>query len=216
MEATEPDGFDASSLREILTAESTGTEGVKDPNVYTIGGMYYMLFSYAAPIDSISTQAQDEKHASGDIYNTGLTLSRSAAAISIDGVSFQMIGDVSPMPGSQRISPEVVSEQPGRWDYYCRRLGTILPLSAGGYLALYDGSASVKENYEERCGAAFTADLRTYYSLSPDGPTIASEAGTGSIRYVDLLPVGHEVFCYYEIARMDGSHDLCVSVAELP
>lgn len=217
MEATEPDGFAASSLREILTAETTGTDGVKDPNVYTIGGMYYMLLSYAVKLENTSDQHEEaSKHASGDIYNTGLTLSRSAAAVSTDGVHFQMIGDVSPLPGSQLISPIPITEKPGRWDYYCRRLGTIMPLSAGGYVALYDGSASVGENYEERCGAAFTADLRTFYSLSPDGPIVESGEGTGSVRYVDLLPVGHEVFCYYETARQDGSHDLCVSVSELP
>ena len=38
--------------------------------------------------------------------------------------------------------------------------------------------------------------------------------GSGSLRYVDVLPVGHELFYYYEMARADGSHDLCVSVVE--
>ena len=213
MEASEPDGFVAGSLREIMTAETTGTEGVKDPSVYIVGGMYYMLFSYAAHGEA---QTEDEKramHASGDIYNTGLTRSRTGAAVSIDGEHFEILGDVSPETGTPLLGASL-PDVPSAWDSYCKRVGTILPMSTGGYLALYDGSASVKQNYEEQCGAAFTPDLRHFYSLTPNAPLLNSGAGSGSIRYVDLLPVGHEVFCYYEIAREDGSHDLCVSIAE--
>jgi len=81
-------------------------------------------------------------------------------------------------------------------------------------MAFYDGSSSVAENYEEKTGIAVTFDLKTYYSLSAGGASLISPNGTGSLRYVDVLAVGHELFYYYEIARPDGSHDLRVSVVE--
>ena len=230
MEAEEPDRFDPSTLEVILTAETTGTDGVKDPNVFAIGPMFYMLVSYAAIRPELGEDEQGKKHATGDVYNTGLTLSRSAAAISSDGRTFRWIGDVSPILGSDRIFPlkpqsgdgktgrggDGGSERAGdvAWDAYCRRIGSLLPLDSGGYLAFYDGSATVAENYEERTGMAITFDLRTYWSLSSDGPVIVSPHGTGSLRYIDVLSVGRELFYYYEMCRPDGSHELHVNVVE--
>lgn len=205
LEAEEPDQFDISTLTPLLTAEDVGGEGVKDPNVFLVGRMYYMLASYATVETGLPADAQARKHAGGDIYNTGLTRSRTGAAVSGDGRTFQWIGDVSP------IAP---SDRPGVWDAYCRRIGALLPLGSGGYLAFYDGSASVAENYEEKTGTAVTFDLRTYYSLSPNQPTLVSPHAGGSLRYVDVLPVGHELFYYYELARPDGAHELRAGVVE--
>jgi len=44
--------------------------------------------------------------------------------------------------------------------------------------------------------------------------TLRSPDGSGSLRYIDVLPVGHELFYYYALARPDGSHELRVSVVE--
>jgi hypothetical protein len=202
VEADEPDRFDVSTLTPLLTAEDIGGEGVKDPNVFLFGRMYYLLASYATT-EPVSADAQARKHASGDIYNTGLTRSRTGAAISGDGRHFQWIGDISPGTAGDR-----------NWDDYCRRIGALAPIQSGGYLAFYDGSASVDENYEEKTGLAISFDLRTYYSLSPDRPALVSPYGSGSLRYIDVLSVGHELFYYYEIARPDGGHELRVSVVE--
>ncbi len=211
LEADEPDRFDVQTVTTLLTAEDVAGEGVKDPNVYTIGQSYYMLASYATRETAATPETEAEKHASGDIYNTGLTRSRTGAAISGDGRTFQWIGDVSPSPSGSRAA------EPGLgWDTYCQRIGAIAPLETGGYLAFYDGSASVAENYEEKTGLAITFDLKTYYSLSPGGPSLVSPDGTGSLRYIDVLAVGHELFYYYEIARPNGSHELRVSVVERP
>ena len=68
----------------------------------------------------------------------------------------------------------------------------------------------------EKTGLALTFDLRTYYSLTPQKPALVSANGGGGLRYVDVLPVGHELFYYYEYARPDGSHELRVSVVERP
>ena len=209
LEADEPDQFDVQSVATLLTAEDVGGEGVKDANVFTVGHAYYMLASYATREVAGSPENEAEKHASGDIYNTGLTRSRTGAAVSGDGRHFQWIGDVSPVGAAAQAAAGASG-----WDAYCQRIGALAPLDSGGFLAFYDGSASVEENYEEKTGMALTFDLRTYYSLSTAGPTLVSPDGSGSLRYVDVLAVGHELFYYYEIARPDGSHELRVSIVE--
>ncbi len=202
MTSSEPDGFLVSSLRPLFTDQEDNIDGVKDPNVYLIGRMVHMVVSYAARIEVPAAKAGN-KHTSGDIYNTGLTLSRTAAAVSGDGSAFEWLGDVSPGGGAEKSG----------WDHYCRRIGSILPIDGGGYLAFYDGSASVEENYEEKTGLAFTFDLQKYHRLG-DECVLSSPWGSGSLRYVDVLPVGNELFYYYEIAMEDGSHELRVSVVE--
>ena len=206
IEAEEPDQFDVSTAVPLLTAEDTGGEGVNNPNVFIIGRMIYLLAGYATAETGLSSEAQEQKHLGGDIYSTGLTRSRSGAAISGDGRRFQWLGDVSP------ISPVIAGA--AAWDDYRRRLSSLIPLESGGYLAFYDGGASLSDNSEEQTGLAMTFDLRTFHSLSPDAPALSSPHGGGSLRYVDVLPVGHELFYYYEIARPDGAHELRVSVVE--
>ncbi len=207
MEAPEPDQLHAGSLRPLLTPEMIGAEGVKDPNVFLIGRMYYLLASYATADTSASAGSATEKHGAGDIFNTGLTRSRTGAAISEDGKRFRWIGDVSPvLPGG--------GAEAGAWDSYCRRLGALTPMPSGGYLAFYDGGRSVEENYEEKTGIAMTFDLQNYLPVSIEGPALVSPYGSGSLRYIDVLSVGHELFYYYELAREDGSHELRVNVVE--
>lgn len=213
LEANEPDQFDIATLSPLLTPEDVGGEGVKDPNVFMIGRMTYMLVSYATTESDLTQDMEAKKHASGDIFNTGLTRSRTGAAVSGDGKRFQWIGDVSPVSAFPTPGPTSSPEAAG-WDAYCRRVGALLPLGSGGYMAFYDGGASVEENYEEKTGLALTFDLRTYYALSPDAPVLQSPYASGSLRYVDVLPVGHELFYYYELAREDGAHELRVSVVE--
>ncbi len=208
IEARRPEDFDYAAFRPILLPEALGCEGVKDPNVYLIGRMFYMLASYAPAAQSVSPEDRTRMHATGDVFNTGITLSRTGAAVSGDGRTFQWLGDASPVARPQGDAGKAA------WDLFCRRTAAILPLDTGGYLAFYDGSASVSENYEERTGLAFTADLREYISLSPCGPNLASPHASGSLRYLDVLPVGFELFFYYELARADGGHELRVSVVE--
>ena len=216
LEADEPDQFDISTLTPLLTAEDVGGEGVKDPNVFVFGKMIYLLASYATTEPELPDAAVAQKHAGGDIYSTGLTRSRTGAAVSGDGRLFQWIGDVSPRSEFPVLkTPETAVSVPDRgWDAYCRRIGALLPVPNAGYLALYDGGASVDDNYEEKTGLAFSFDLRTFYSLSPETPVLFSPHASGCLRYVDILPVGHELFYYYEIARADGAHELRVSVVE--
>lgn len=206
IEGAEPDELDTTKIYTVLSSEHLDGEGVKNPNVFIVGSAYYLVASYATRVQTLSPEAESQKHTSGDIYSTGLTLSRSGIAISGNGVKFQWLGDISP-------------NQPDRtaaWDSYCRRISAIVPMDMGGFLAFYDGGSSVKENSEERTGLATSFDLRNFYSLTPEAPALVSNHSSGCLRHVDVLPVGHELFYYYEAARPDGSHDLRVAVVERP
>ena len=158
---------------------------MKDPNAFVIGGMVYLVCSYMPIYEPAD----------------GIYL-RSGVAISGNGRDFQWLGDVTP------IGPRK------EWDAYGRRIGALLPISSGGYMAFYDGAQTADENYEERTGLAFTSDLRTFHTLSLLSPALNSPESTGCLRYLDVLSVGHELFYYYEIARADGAHELHMSVIE--
>src|SRR5579871_3509284 len=147
LEAEEPDRFDLAGLTSVFTGSDIGAQGIKDPNVFLIGRMYYMLCSYATSEPDLTAQAQEAGHASGDIFNTGLTRSRTGAAISGDGRHFQWIGDVSPATGQPSYNPALpvgsalearYEQEPSlSWDAYCRRTTALLPLDGAGYLAFY-------------------------------------------------------------------------------
>ncbi len=215
LESDEPDQFNVQDLQELFTAEALGCEGVKDPAVFQIGRMTYMLFSYATREESLSEEQRALRHETGDIYNTGLTLSRTGAAMSGDGRRFQWLGDVSPRFNEISSNTSQDNNHPPKgWDSYCKRTGALTPLCGGGYQAFYDGSSSVEGNYEERTGIAVTFDLKNYYSLTPDEPALVSPCGSGSLRYLDVISVGRELFYYYEMSRPDGGHELRVSIVE--
>jgi hypothetical protein len=125
-----------------------------------------------------------------------MTKSHSGLATSGDGYNWTWEGDILTPPDEG-------------WDQYAARLGTIAwtpPVFTG----LYDGSRDVSENYEERCGLATSADLRTWSRVTTAAPWVVSPHGTGSVRYVDVLPDGPDWLYYYEMVRADGSHDLRV------
>lgn len=77
-----------------------------------------------------------------------------------------------------------------------------------GSRAFYDGSASHLENYEEKCALAVSHDLRTWRSISPDGPAFTSPYTSKSIRYFDAKRSGDDWNLFYEFARDDGAHDM--------
>ena len=195
LEADRPEGLDPRTRVKILTADEIGAEGVKDPWVMVVGGVYYMLLSYAPILQAASAEERESMHATGDVYNTGVTTSETGLATSLDGVHFTWRGNLM-RPGAG-------------WDRYCARLGSLLYVPPV-WFGFYDGSASVEGNYEERAGLAVSTDLCTFTSLTPDGPWTTSGGGSGSVRYIDVLQDGPRFLFYYEFAREDGSHDLRV------
>ncbi len=193
VEADSVDRLKLSESKPVLTAADTATEGVKDPFVFRLGRLYFMIVSYAVA-DAYATPEQ--LHASADAYNTGLIKSCTGLATSEQGRSWQWEGAL--------MTPE------GRgWDGYCTRIGTLWyqpPL----WLALYDGSADLSENYEERCGLALSMDLRHFCRVSRSGPIMSSKFASGSARYFDVIRLPNATYFYYELARADGAHELRV------
>jgi hypothetical protein len=194
LEAARPDEFSPRDRRAVFTPDEVGVEGVKDPVVCVVGGEYHMLLSYAPKPRAVTLREAEAMHATGDVYNTGLTKSATALAVSTDGVRFEWVGDVFSPPD-------------GGWDSYCRRISSVL-WTPPVFSCFYDGSASVEENYEERAGLAYSLDLRSFTSVTPHGPIITSPYGRGSVRYIDGVRVEDDFHLYYEFTRPDGSHEL--------
>jgi len=200
MEAASPDAFDPASRQKILTAADIGGEGVKDPIVYLLGGLYTMVVSYAPGAAAVSTTDRERMHATADVYNTGVVKSHTGLAVSADGLSFRWVGDILSPPDEG-------------WDRYCTRISTLV-YTPPVWMALYDGSASVEGNYEERAGMAVSLDLRHFERITPAGPALTSPHASGSVRYVEALRLDGEILYYYEFTRPDGSHELrCSRVA---
>lgn len=193
VEAREPDGFDLQQVTALFSAQDIGVEGVKDPYVFRVGGLFHMILSYAT---ATAPASAEQLHASADAYNTGLIRSSTGLATSDDAIHWRWEGEI--------FSPE----QTG-WDRYCSRIGCIWQQD-GVWLALYDGSADVSENYEERAGLAFSTDLRQFHRVSRRGPFMTTPQGHGALRYFDVLMFADATYIYYEMALVDGSHDLRV------
>ena len=130
-------------------------------------------------------------YGSGDALSTGLVRSETGLATSADGRVWIWEG-------------VVLAPSPDGWDRFTARLTTAVR-DGNGWAGLYDGSASLAENYEERCGLARSRDLRAWERVSTDGPSIGTRRGAGGVRYVDVTEAG-DVF--YEYTRPDGAHEL--------
>jgi hypothetical protein len=191
--ADSPAAFDPAQRQKVFTASDVGAQGVKDPWVMVVNGLYTMLISYAVSME-VATGHQAQMHATADIYNTGLTLSSTALAVSGDGRNYVWEGDIFP-------------PRAGGWDAYAARLGCLVP-TAQGWLGYYDGAAAVEGNYEERTGLVQSWDLRHFHRLSTQGPMLVSPWGSGSLRYLDAVVFDDEIYFYYEMCRPDGAHEL--------
>lgn len=196
--ADSPASFDVAKRQKVFTASDIGAEGVKDPVVLLVGDLYYMILSYAPSPRQIAAADAERMHATADVYNTGLTKSHTGLATSGDGLHFEWLGDV--------FAPRDTG-----WDAYAARIGSVLWLPPA-WMAFYDGSASVEENYEEKTGLAVSLDLRRFHRVTYEGPLLTSPHASGSLRYLDALKVGDKVHYYYEYARADGSHELRLNV----
>jgi hypothetical protein len=196
--AARPEALDVATRRPALTADSTGTEGVKDPVLVEIGGAAHLLASYAARGPDVDAAA----HATADIYNTGATVHPTGLAIR------------NP-PGFTWQGTALQVGRAGSWDGYQARLGAIIAVN-GGFAGLYDGSASHEENYEERLGLATSPDGRSWRSDTTTGPWLTGPGPSGSIRYVDVVARDGVWWAYFEITRPDGAHELRLGRAEIP
>lgn len=195
-ESATVDAFDIGQRTAVLSARSTGTEGVKDPYAMRVGPATYLFASYAARREFDAEQRR-AAHASGDIYVTGMTTFPTGLAVSQDGREFGWRGIALPV-GSD-------------WDRYQARLTSIVNVGSL-FLGCYDGSRSAEENYEERIGLAVSADLQHWSSLTPARPWLSQATGA-STRYGDVVQIDGELSIYFERTRPDGAHELALAGA---
>ncbi|MGH2491233.1 MAG: hypothetical protein ACRDF9_06955 [Candidatus Limnocylindria bacterium] len=190
IEARTVDTLDTGKMVVVLDPLDFGVAAVKDPWLRRDRGRWLMFVSYGTLPMSLDAGL----HATGDALSTGRTLSASGVATSVDGRHWTWEG------------PTLWPSASG-WDAYTARLTTAVR-DGDGWLGLYDGSASLAENYEERCGLARSTDLRKWERISVEGPAIGTARGPGGVRYVDVT-AGGDVF--YEYTRPDGAHELRVT-----
>jgi hypothetical protein len=190
LEAPSVDAFDPSSRRPVLRPEDVGVAAVKDPWIRRVDGTWHLFVSFGP----FPERAVADMHATGDALSTGRTGSFTGLATSVDGIRWDWRG-------------LVLASSPGRWDGYTARLTTAIR-HGGGWIGLYDGS-TLEENYEERCGIAFSDDLVHWRKGAANGPVIGTPSGPGGVRYVEAvdMPDGSTRF-FFEYTRPDGSHDL--------
>ena len=190
VEARAIDRLDPEDMVVVLDPDDLGLAAVKDPWLRRDGDRWLMFVSYG----TLPTTPEGGLHATGDALSTGRTLSASGLATSADGRRWSWEG------------PVLLPSESG-WDAFTARLSTAVR-DGDGWLGLYDGSASLAENYEERCGTARSSDLRRWERVSRDGPVIGAARGPGGVRYVEISPSGE---VYYEYTRADGAHELRTS-----
>jgi hypothetical protein len=189
--------LDPSQAAPVFKAPPLGLEGIKDPWLFEQHGRFFMFLSAALP--TLRTNA--ESHATSDIFNTGECVSATGLATSFDLDHWEWDGLIF-KPGAEG------------WDRYCRRINSVVARE-GGFIAFYDGSASHKENYEEKTGLAASSELRQWKSVTTRTPLLTSPHASGSLRYLDVQAHGREAVLCYEFTRPDGAHDLRIVVVPL-
>jgi hypothetical protein len=197
LEAGSPDAFDPKSRVAVLGPDDADSEGVKDPYVLIVGGMYYMYVPYGPRSTVVTGSGESELHGTGNVFTTGRVAHPTGLATSVDGVHFQWRGDVI-TPGSG-------------WDRNMARLACVCYVPPV-FTAFYDGRTSVGDVYEDRTGVAVGLTPDRFEVLSREAPVLASPHASGSLRYMDVVPLGDEWFWFYEFARPDGAHELRASV----
>src|SRR5688500_16333981 len=146
--APEPSRFAAASRTSVFSADSTASEGVKDPVVVAEEGGFTMYASVA-----VSTATPD--HATGDVFGTGTVRSATGLARSTDGHSWSWEGVVLRPPDQG-------------WDAYETRISCLLAPD----LALYDGIPRPEDNYAERTGIARRGMDGAWQRVTTDGPVL--------------------------------------------
>lgn len=191
LEADTPDRFEPARRSRALDPDAAGVAAVKDPWLRRVRAEWWMFVSCASPV----LRAPGEADVVGDALSTGRTNSVTGLATSPDGLIWQWRGIV--FDASER-----------GWDRFTSRLSAAVPYGKR-WLGLYDGSASLAENYEERCGIAISNDLVRWRRLSVPRPAIgAAQPGPGAIRYVEAVSGPGWARYFFELSRSDGSHEL--------
>jgi hypothetical protein len=101
-----------------------------------------------------------------------------------------------------------LTPRPGEWDCRGVRVSAVR-FVPDGVQAYYDGRATAAQNYEERTGMAFGTSPGSLAALGSAPVQVPPSAGTGSLRYLDIVDLGDgRERLYYELTRPDGLHEL--------
>jgi hypothetical protein len=193
LEAQHPSDFDINRRVTVLSPETTGTEGVKDPVIYIAGGLWH-LYANMAPQPVGGDWAKiDRMHRESNAFVSGEVACPTGLAVSADGVQFQWIGEVIPCGES--------------WDRYLARISALV-YTPPFFTAIYDGRPNSGANYSDSPGLAITSDLRTFTKVDYGRPLLRSPYGHGTLRYVEVLRVGDTLHYFYEMERQDLAHEL--------
>jgi len=100
----------------------------------------------------------------------------------------------------------------GQWDARGARV-TAVVFGEGQIIALYDGRANARENFEERTGLAVGTGPGLFKAVGQE-PWAQSAEGKG-LRYVDVLKLPDGTYrLYYELSLPDGSHEVRTQLGE--
>jgi hypothetical protein len=201
LEAPAPDRFDPATRRPALRPDDADAEGVKDPYVLLIGGVYFMYVPYGPRASIASGSSEQALHGTGNVFTTGLIAHPTGLATSLDGLRFDWHGDV--------IGPG------GGWDRNMARLACVLYMPPA-FVAYYDGRTGQGDVYEDRTGLALGFSPHRFESVTRTAPALVSPHSTGALRYLDIVPVQGRFYAFYEMARPDGAHELRMSVIAAP
>ena len=196
IEAGTPDSFDPAARRLAFDADMAKAVAVKDPWIRRVDNRWWMFVSYGGRPEGDARKL----HASGDALSTGAVKSETGLATSDDGLRWRWEG-------------RVFAAATKGWDKATARLTTAFR-GDDGWLGLYDGASDISENYEERCGMARSADLRTWERIGSE-PAFGAAGGPGTVRYVESVAFGEKLLFFFERTRMDGAHELCMSSAPI-
>ena len=192
IEAGTPDSFDPAARRPALGPDQARAIAAKDPWIRRVGDRWWMFVSFGHRPEG----GERKLHASGDALSTGAVKSETGLATSVDGLRWKWEGSV--------FAPAAKG-----WDKATARLTTAFR-KGDEWIGLYDGASDISENYEERCGMARSADLRTWERMG-SAPAIGAAGGPGTVRYAESVVFGERLLFFFERTRADGAHELCMS-----
>ncbi len=214
LRASDPAGINVGRRQAVMTAASTGTEGVKDPVVWLMEGRTWMLVPYGPGTGADLTAL----HATGNIFATGRYPHPTALARSDDGVRVRWLGDALVPGASRRAGADSEGGSGSRlkavaWDSAVTRASALVYRTPTWHL-FYDGRTGEGDIYEDRTGLALSSDCRSWKKVSVDGPVLQSPWGTGSLRYLSVVSLPGRTLFYYECCRPDGAHELRANLVE--
>ncbi|MCX5771721.1 MAG: hypothetical protein NTZ09_15830 [Candidatus Hydrogenedentes bacterium] len=97
------------------------------------------------------------------------------------------------------------------WHNFYTRPACVFPMRVG-YLLVYEGSCIGWHDpvYNIATGLAYTPDLKAFYDLTPDKPLLKSTTPGDyhTWRYSHWLPVGDQVFMFFEAARPNNTNEV--------